>query len=150
MKSELSLKNRALGLLARREHSRTELERKLAVHAEDPDEVKSVLDELVRSGMLSDARFAEQYVHTQSRKFGALKLAFALRERGVKPEVAAAVLADAKANELSAARNVWQKKFSTPPQDAQERGKQIRFLQSRGFSSKTIHRVLKGEGHDAQ
>ena len=42
----LSLKGRALRLLAGREHSRAELERKLAAHETEPGELARALDEL--------------------------------------------------------------------------------------------------------
>jgi len=43
MPRERSLRERALGFLARREHSRTELRRKLAPHAESPEELDALL-----------------------------------------------------------------------------------------------------------
>ena len=55
-----SLRSRALSLLARREHSRAELERKLADHVAEGEDVASILDELAAKGWLSDARYAEQ------------------------------------------------------------------------------------------
>jgi regulatory protein len=44
---------------------------------------------------------------------------------------------------LEAARSVWQRKFAAPPQDQQEKAKQVRFLQSRGFSMDVIFKVMK-------
>ena len=57
-----SLEARALALLARREHSRAELQRKLAPHAESAEALAAVLDELVRCRKLSDERYAEMRV----------------------------------------------------------------------------------------
>ena len=53
----LSLKGRALRLLTGREHSRAELERKLAVHEEEPGQLAKVLDELQAKDFISESRF---------------------------------------------------------------------------------------------
>ena len=55
-----SLRARALSYLARREHSRLELRRKLAPHAESPEQLESVLDTLEAQGLLSIERFADR------------------------------------------------------------------------------------------
>ena len=139
-----SLRNRALALLARREHTRTELQRKLASYAEDPQELIDLLDDLTRRGWLSDARFTEALVQSKQAKFGATRLAYELRERGVADSLIREQLAQLKESELERARQVWQAKFGAPPQDAQTRAKQMRFLQSRGFSLDVIGKVLRG------
>jgi len=140
----MSLRNRALGLLARREHTRTELQRKLATHAEDPQELADLLDDLSRRGWLSDVRFAEALVQSKQAKFGTTWLAHELRERGVADSVIREQLADLKESELERARQVWQSKFGVIPTDAKARAKQMRFLQSRGFSLEVIGKVVRG------
>jgi len=140
----LSLRNRALALLARREHTRSELQRKLATHAEDPQELIDLLDDLTRRDWLSDARFAEALVQGKQAKFGATRLAYELRERGVTDDLIREQLAQLKESELERARQVWQAKFGAPPQDAKARAKQMRFLQSRGFGLEVIGKVLRG------
>ena len=139
-----SLRNRALALLARREHSRTELQRKLAAHAEDPQELSDLLEDLSRRGWLSDVRFAEALVHDKQAKFGSVRLAYELRERGVEDTVIRAQLANLKESELDRARQVWQSKFGVLPRDVKARAKQMRFLQSRGFSLDVIDKVVRG------
>ena len=74
MKRERPLRERALGFLARREHSRAELRRKLAPHAESPGELEALLDDLVQRRFLSESRFAEARAHVMSRKFGAARI----------------------------------------------------------------------------
>ena len=66
----LSLKARALGYLSRREHSRAELRRKLAPHAESADEVEALLDWLEGENWLSNTRFAESVVHRRASRYG--------------------------------------------------------------------------------
>jgi len=143
---ELSLRERALGFLSRREYSRQELKRKLAPHAEDRDEVESLLDDFVQRGWLSEVRFTEQIVHARSGKFGAQRIAHELKEKGVSAEAVAAVLPQLKEIELETARAVWDKKFGSLPKDGKDRAKQTRFLMSRGFSLNIIGKLLSGIG----
>ena len=77
----LSLRARALKALARREHSRQELQAKLRPFAEDPEELKSLLDDLEKRGWLSEARFVEQLTTVRRRRFGAARILHELRER---------------------------------------------------------------------
>jgi len=139
-----SLRVRALKALGRREHSRQELQAKLQPFAEDPDELKALLDELEKRGWLSEARFVEQLTTTRRRKFGATRIVHELREKGVSDEAISAAQAQLKAGEVDAARAVWKKKFGKLPRSLQERGKQARFLAGRGFSAEVVHQVLKG------
>ena len=139
-----SLRSRALGLLARREHSRVELQRKLSPHTEDAQELIDLLDDFTRRGWLSDARFAEALVHDKQAKFGTSRLAYELRQRGVEESVIRDQLAELKDSELERARQVWQSKFGVLPEDAKARAKQMRFLQSRGFSFEVIGKVMRG------
>ncbi|WP_269532240.1 recombination regulator RecX [Chitinimonas sp. BJYL2] len=145
------LRNKALKLLNGREHSRAELRRKLISRVETSDsEVDALLDELEGRNWLSDARFAAAYVSAHAARFGKLRIQHDLRERGVADALIETALAamNEEDDELSRARNVWQKKFTALPQDARERGRQIRFLQARGFGFDVIRRVLGGLGDD--
>ena len=144
MAATLSLRNRALALLARREHTRTELQRKLAAQAEDPQALIDLLDALTQRGWLSDARFDAALVHDKQAKFGTTRLAYELRERGVEESIIREQLDGLKQSELDRARQVWQTKFGILPEDAKARAKQMRFLQSRGFSLDVIGKILRG------
>jgi len=139
-----SLRERALKLLARREHSRRELARKLAPHSEDPDELERVLDELEARGWLSERRVVEQVVHARRTRFGARRIERELIEKGVSEEAVAAALPELKAGELEAARAVWRRKFGRQPRTAAERARQARFLQGRGFPLDVILKVIRG------
>lgn len=143
-KSRPSLRDLALRALSRREYSRQELQRKLRQTAE-PDEMEQLeelLDEFVQRGWISDSRYAEQIVFARRNKFGSLRVAQELRQQGVSDSSIEQALQPLRDNELETARAVWQKKFGSPPADMKERAKQVRFLQSRGFSSEVIRRVL--------
>ena len=144
--SGLYLKARAVGLLSRREHSRFELERKLAPFAESAEELSSVLDELSKNGWQSDERYTQGWVHRKASLHGAARISQDLRQRGVSAPEVAKVQEQLKLTELERARGVWQKKFANlpPSGDAAEYARQGRFLHSRGFSSDVIRTVLGG------
>lgn len=141
-----SLRARALKLLARREHTRAELARKLADHAQDPAGLESVLDDFERRGWLSERRVVEQRVHTLRKRYGARRIARDLTAKGVSDDAVAAALSDLKGGELGAAREVWRRKFGGRlPRTPAERAKQARFMQGRGFDMEVILKVIKGE-----
>jgi regulatory protein len=137
------LRDRALRFLARREYTRAELAQKLSPLVEEIDAIDALLDDLTRSGLLSDERFAEHYIAAKQKRFGHMKIAYELRAKGLDAESIARLTVASREHELDAAREVWQKKFPSPPASAAERAKQMRFLQGRGFSSNTIYRLFK-------
>lgn len=142
-----SLRGRALRLLASREHSRLELKRKLASHAESSEALEALLDELEKARLLANDRYAEQRVTVRGGRYGNARLAGELRSQGVDDATIANALAQA-GDETERALAIWRKKFGSLPQDAQERAKQARFLAGRGFGSPTIRRVLQGTWDD--
>lgn len=143
---DADLRTRALRLLARREHSRSELRRKLLPHVEEGFDLEALLDDFTLRGWLSEERFVEQTVRAKSRKFGPLKIAHHLREKGIGEEGIAEGLAQAKAGEAGALEAVWRTRFGRPPLDAVEKSRQIRFLQGRGFPLQAIMKLLRGPG----
>jgi len=136
------LRERALRLLARREHSRAEITRKLGAAGFAIEDIAPLLDEFEQKNWLSDQRFAESWVADHRARAGSVKLAYELRQRGVRDDLIEAVLGDNRDGELERAREVWQKKFGTPPADAADKAKQIRFMLSRGFTTDAIRRVV--------
>lgn len=142
--TEPSLRARAMRWLARREHSREELRRRLVAHAGEGDDLDALLDDLVKRGWLSDARFAEQSIRAKARRFGPLKLAQQLRSRGVDEEAIAAGFRSAAADGVSNLESVWRSRFHARPADERERARQARFLQGRGFPLEEILRFLRG------
>jgi len=141
----LTLRNRALGLLARREHSRVELRRKLAPKVEEGDDLESLLDDLVQRGWLSDQRFVEQAVRAKARRMGAARIAHDLRGKGVDEDLIAVGVAAARSGEADSLKGVWMRRFGKAPEGAAEKARQVRFLQARGFSLEAILRLLRGE-----
>jgi regulatory protein len=146
VRSEPSLRERALGMLARREHTRAEMARKLSAHCESPQEIELLLDALAARGWLSEARFAESRANTLVRKFGSRMIEHDLKSRGVSADVIDKTLAPAREHELDRCRAVLQRKFREPPHNAAERARQARFLQGRGFAFDVIRAAMGGEG----
>jgi regulatory protein len=140
----LSLKGRALKALAGRERSRVELERKLASFEEQPGQLAKLLDELQAKGFLDDQRAADSLANHRGRKLGTARVIQEMKARGIEAEAIAQTAQQLKATELERAREVWRRKFGVPPSDSSERGKQMRFLITRGFSAEIIRRVVAG------
>ena len=137
------LRVRALQLLTRRDYSRAELQKKLAAHAESAEDLASVLDTLQGERLLSDHRYATQRVTARAGRYGDARLKQELRLKGVSDDDIAAALPEG-GDETERCLAVWQRKFGQPAQTPEERAKQMRFLQYRGFSSEAIRRALRG------
>jgi regulatory protein len=148
VKKQPTLRERALRLLARREHSRAELARKLKAHARPEDDPEALLEELARRKLLSDERYAESRAHALSRKFGAARIAHELRAKGLDKGLAEQASGAARATEVERAHEVWRRKFRTAPGTREERARQMRFLQSRGFSFDAIRAVVESTDED--
>jgi regulatory protein len=159
----LSLKARALQWLAQREHSRTELRRKLlrlarqraveqacggaveaAADANDPaTEVDVLLDWLVAQRYLSDTRFVESRVNARAARYGNLRIRQELERHGAALD--AVTSERLRASELARAKAVWLRKYGgAPAVHATERVRQMRFLAGRGFSADVIRQVVRG------
>jgi regulatory protein len=136
------LKARALRYLVRREHSRAELARKLAPHAESPAALEALLELLLARKQLSDERFAQERARTLSRKYGAARIRHDLRAKGI----ADAVIKNSATTEgdLERATEILARKYPIPATSREERAKRARFLQSRGFSMDVIIRLIRG------
>lgn len=144
----ISLTGRALRLLSAREHSRAELERKLLKFEEEPGALAKVLDALAAKDFINEGRVMDSVVHRRSAKLGAARIRQELQAKGLEPVAIAQAVAKLRSSEMERALAVWRKKFGTQPLDAAERGKQMRFLASRGFDGDTIHKVVSGANED--
>ena len=140
----VSLKGRALRYLSQREHSRTELQRKLARHEETPGELAQVLDDLAAKDFINEARVVDSVVHLRAPRLGAARIRQELQAKGIAPEAVQDALARLRSTEFDRARDLWRRRFDAPPADAAARAKQARFLMARGFSADVVRRVLAG------
>ena len=142
----ISLKGRALRLLATREQSRSELEKKLKAHEETPGQLTVVLNELQAKDLISEARVVESVINRRQAKLGASRIRLELFSKGIDKEAVIQAMAGLKATELDRAKELWQRKFgiksSGQPFDRAAQAKQMRFLAARGFSGDVIRRVM--------
>ena len=144
----LSLKGRALRYLAAREHSRSELMRKLKAHAPDPQALVDLLDELQAKDLLSEERLAQSMARVGAQRYGNARIKANLQAKGLPAELVSAAINDIEDSEQLRAHAVWAKKFGAVATEPKERARQMRFLASRGFSTDTIYRVIKGGAGD--
>ena len=140
-----SLKARALRLLSAREHSRLELSRKLARYAEEGDDIGALLDWLEKNKWLSEERFSESLIHRRSARYGNSRILAELQTHGIKGEALQDLKAGLAEDEVARCCEVWRRKFAGKvAEDAEERGKQMRFLIQRGFSQKAVRAAMQG------
>jgi len=156
---EPSLKARALRHLARREHSRAELARKLGAQLArgetppDTDEARRqidrTLDELAERGLLSDERAAEAMLAGPGQRLGSRRLKHALLTKGLAPDLVAATVQQSRLTELERAQELWRRRFGgQAAADAAGRARQMRFLAGRGFDAEVIRRLLRDADPD--
>ncbi|MGD2140699.1 MAG: recombination regulator RecX [Burkholderiales bacterium] len=142
MAEPASLRVRALRMLARREYSRLELEKRLSSDDTDEAEVLAVLDDFEQKGWLSERRLIDAVVQTRRKRFGTAKVLQELKGKGVSEDGLEQAREALRKGELETARSVWARKFGNKPSSLSERAKQSRFLAGRGFSQDVIRKVL--------
>jgi len=144
-----SLKGRALRLLAQREHSRSELEAKLARHVQDGDDLSTLLDALEAKGFISAERVVESLLHRRAPLLGAQRVMLELRSKGLDDALVRAAGDQLADTEWERACAVWQKRFGNAPAPAtyQEQVRQMRFLAARGFAADVVRRVVRAGGN---
>ena len=145
---QISLKGRALRLLAGREHSRAELEKKLGTHEAEPGELQRALDDLQAKGFIDEQRVVDSVLHRRATRLGAGRVKQELQAKGISAEAVAEAVEGLRGTELERAREVWRKKFGELATDPAGRAKQMRFLASRGFGAEAIRRVVQGGEDD--
>jgi regulatory protein len=72
-----------------------------------------------------------------------------LKARGVDGDAAADALTGVDVDDLDAMVALWRRRFGAPPENDREKARQVRFLQSRGFSLSAIFRLLRDPPGDA-
>ncbi|AZG12486.1 recombination regulator RecX [Cupriavidus pauculus] len=145
----LSLKARAVGYLSRREHSRVELARKLAPHAESPVQLEALLDALERENWLSNERFVDSLVHRRASRYGAARVMQEAKTHQLGNDQLRDLQEKLRDSELARATEVWRKRFGTPPDSPEARAKQIRFMVARGFSRAVVGKIIRGAEDEA-
>lgn len=144
LETESELRNAAFALLARREYSRSELERKLGQRCEDPELVQQVLDRFAEDGYQSDERFARVLARSRlGSGYGAMRIRQELRQKGVESTLIEQVLEEESSDGYQQALECCQRRFGDqPPAEPKEYAKRMRFLVNRGFSFDEAKRAI--------
>ena len=142
---ERSARNTAMDLLARRDHSRHELQQKLKQRGFESEEIESALNYLQRENLQSDRAYAESYLRSRQQKgFGPVRIEYELRDRGVSETIISDCLQLAQDDWENVLNSERCKKYGLDiPKEYPERMKQARFLQNRGFSSEMVMRLFR-------
>jgi len=138
-------RHKAMDLLARREHTRQELVTKLATRDFPEDVAEAVVDRLTEENLQSDVRFTEAFVSMRRKKGqGPIRIQNELQQRGVSQDLQDEYLDSRDDIWRDMIKQVRQKKFgNSSPKNYQQRAKQARFLQYRGFTSEQIRQELR-------
>lgn len=142
-----SIRQSALDLLARREHTASELTKKLRLRGYPSEDISTILTALQQQGLLSNQRFIENYIHyRRSKGIGPTRLHAELLERGIDEELIEQALDFTDNAWLAEAFRAWQKRFKNKkPTDFKSRAQQMRFLYYRGFTREQVNSVLESK-----
>lgn len=155
----LSLRAKALALLATREYSRRELLQKLRAHAgrlaqagmdnvaecvaqDTITDIEALLDEFAERGWLSEERYVEQAVTSLSRRYGPRRIVQRLEAKGIGRESVTAVMPYLQSEALATAKTLLERKFRGPVASAEDKARRVRYLQGRGFDYDVIRKAL--------
>lgn len=136
---------RALGLLVRREHSRKELTRKLALRGVDPGEAQVAIDRLAGEGWQDDARFAECLVRGRATSgYGPRHIRAELGTHGLDGDAISTAMATFESDWTDVARDLVRRRFGdSGPSDPAQRRKAAELLMRRGFDGDSIRAATR-------
>jgi regulatory protein len=150
LETAAAIRRAAMDLLARREHGRAELTRKLRQRGAAEEMIEAALDRLTEQGLLNEARYLAAFIASKARAGqGPLRIREELTQRGLQRSMIEEALRAADIDWPGYLKDVWQRRFDGQlPRDARERAQQGRFLAYRGYPVDMIARLLRGADHD--
>jgi regulatory protein len=152
------LLDRAMRILAQRDHGREELRRKLQqsvqrvawIQKKEPEiitdeQLEKVLNWCMENGWLSDERFTERFIESRSRKgFGSQRIRLELAQKGIDREAIDLAMEQTNIDWSDCAAQLAERKFGHPlPKEWKEKAKVLRYLQSKGFMSEDIQAIFR-------
>lgn len=142
----VAVRRAAMDLLARREHGRVELARKLRKRGATDDLIETTLECLAQEGLLSESRYLESFVSYRARAgYGPLRIREELTQRGLPRADIEQAIRESGIDWWEQLEATWRRKYAGQlPSDARERAQQGRFLSYRGFPADLIGRLLRG------
>ena len=146
----LAVRRTAMDLLARREHGRVELTRKLRKRGATDELIGPALDRLTEDGLLSESRYLESFIRYRSGAgYGPARIREELGQRGLARADIDEALRECGVPWSERLRHLWERKFAGErPLDPKTRAQQTRFLAYRGFPLDMIGRLLSGRDLD--
>lgn len=137
-------RDKAIELLARREHSRRELTDKLAARGFEGATIAGAIDRLAAEGLQSEQRFAESFVNARlARGYGELRIRAELNQRGIGGDLLSEALAEAEVDWFEQAEQALAKKWRAGVPDAQAIPKALRYLAGRGFTGEQAREAIR-------
>lgn len=128
--------NNAMQILAARDHSSYELKQKLQRNGHAEEEIEEIILHLQGLNYLNDQRFAENYIRSKaSRHMGRNRIQQELRQKGVSQPLITEGLQNLELDFFALAYDTKCGKFGpAPAPDYQQKSKQMRYLQYRGYN----------------
>ncbi|RUO33076.1 hypothetical protein CWE14_07530 [Aliidiomarina soli] len=139
-----AIEQRAVFLLGRREHSASELARKLRDKGFAADAVDEVISELQERGWQSDQRFTESYVRQRIEAgYGPLKIYSDMAQKGIQRTLVEQILESTNVDWVAVAADRYQRRFGTEAAtEDKEKARRQRHLASRGFLSSHVYAAI--------
>ncbi len=147
----IQIRESALNMLARREHSQHELKQKLLLRFKDnPNEIDIMATQLVLDNYQSDQRFCDAFIrYRQQKGYGKIRIVSELRQKGVDSELMSQSFNDADIDWFELALKLKINKFGEQvSKEFAIKSKQYRYLQYRGFSSDQINYAIQEDIND--
>jgi len=147
--NEPSAYEKALGLLARREHSARELKSKLALRGFDSEQNAEALERLQSKDFQNDARFGEMLVRSRIEGgYGPRWIMAELRTHGIDEAAASVLIAAAEPDWPGLVRRQIRRRYGgKPAASLAERSKRVAFLLRRGFDGSTVKLAIGDSGN---
>lgn len=142
---------KALYLLARREHAYAELTRKLTTAA-GPEAARAAADRMVELGLVDDKRFARQYAREliERRRFTSRRVAYELARRGIDRDLIDQVLEEMAPDPTQQLIALLHARYNPPPADEKGQRRMIAALSRMGYAYADIRSVLRQIDEDVE
>lgn len=145
--AELTPIQRAVMLLSRREHSRTELSRKLCARGLDATEVDAAVDKLAADGWQDDFRFAQFLLRSRvSGGYGPIRIRAELASHGLDRQAITAALEEFEGDWAENARDLVRRRYGADlVRNSAMHRKAAEFLLRRGFDGECVRMATRAD-----
>ncbi|WP_342323844.1 recombination regulator RecX [Kosakonia sp. BYX6] len=149
------LRDRAMRILAMRDHSEKEFRRKLTAPVMSkngleeidvtPEEIDQVVEWCLEHNFLDDARFVRQFIASRARKgYGPARIRQELNQKGIGRDISESAMRECDIDWVANAREQALRKYGEPlPTEFAAKVKVQRFLLYRGFMQEDIQEIWR-------